>query len=139
MKISIVIPTYNESENIIEISKDIEKIFSKLKYDYEQIIIDNSSTDGTIQIIKNLAKENKNIKVIINSRNYGHIRSPFYGILQSSGDATIFMAADYQDPPELIYEYIKLWEQGKKVILAKKNHLMKIDLSLIYEKFSIEY
>lgn len=120
MKISIVIPTYNESENIIEISKDIEKIFSKLKYDYEQIIIDNSSTDGTIQIIKNLAKENKNIKVIINSRNYGHIRSPFYGILQSSGDATIFMAADYQDPPELIYEYIKLWEQGKKVILAKK-------------------
>ena len=115
MKISIVIPTYNESENIIEISKDIEKIFSKLKYDYEQIIIDNSSTDGTIQIIKNLAKENKNIKVIINSRNYGHIRSPFYGILQSSGDANIFMAADYQDPPELIYEYIKLWEQGKKV------------------------
>lgn len=120
MKISIVIPTFNEFKNIEDITKDIEKIFSELDYDYEQIIIDNSSTDGTIEKIKQLAKENKNIKVIINSRNYGHIRSPFYGILQSSGDATILMAADYQDPPALINEYIKLWEKGKKIVLAQK-------------------
>ena len=121
MKISLVIPTYNESENIIQISEDIKNIFNNLKYDYELIIIDNSSTDGTIDIIKKLANENKNIKVIINSRNYGHIRSPFHGILQSTGDATILMSADFQDPPYLINKYIEMWEKGKKVVLAQKN------------------
>tara|TARA_X000000950_G_C13852088_1_gene634923 strand:- start:170 stop:1096 length:927 start_codon:yes stop_codon:yes gene_type:complete len=120
MKISVVIPTYNEVENVKHISQDIKNIFIKLRYDYEILFIDNSSTDGTITQLKELAKKDKNIKVIINSKNFGHIRSPFYGILQSDGDATILMAADYQDPPELIEKYIKLWEDGNKIVLAKK-------------------
>ena len=102
MKISIVTPTYNEIENIEKLYVDIKNEMKKFDFEYEHIIIDNSSSDGTIEKIKNLATKDKNLKLIINSKNYGHIRSPFYGILQSSGDATILMASDFQDPVELI-------------------------------------
>ena len=121
MKISIVTPTYNEIENIEQIYSEIKKILENLGCDYEHLIIDNSSTDGTIDKIKNLAKQDKRLKVIINSKNFGHIRSPFYGLLQTTGDATILMASDFQDPPELIKDYIKLWKEGNKIVLAQKN------------------
>ena len=115
MKISIVTPTYNEIENIEQIYSEIKKILENIGCDYEHLIIDNSSTDGTIDKIKNLAKQDKRLKVIINSKNFGHIRSPFYGLLQTTGDATILMASDFQDPPELIKDYIKLWKEGNKI------------------------
>lgn len=121
MKISIVTPTYNEIENIEQIYNEIKRIFENIGCDYEHLIIDNSSTDGTIDKIKNLAKQDKRLKVIINSKNFGHIRSPFYGLLQTTGDATILMASDFQDPPELIKDYIKLWKEGNKIVLAQKN------------------
>ena len=121
MKISIVTPTYNEIENIEQIYSEIKKILENIGCDYEHLIIDNSSTDGTIVKIKNLAKQDKRLKVIINSKNFGHIRSPFYGLLQTTGDATILMASDFQDPPELIKDYIKLWKEGNKIVLAQKN------------------
>ena len=121
MKISIVTPTYNEIENIEQIYSEIKKILENIGCDYEHLIIDNSSTDGTIDKIKNLAKQDKRLKVIINSKNFGHIRSPFYGLLQTTGDATILMASDFQDPPELIKDYIKLWKEGNKIVLAQKN------------------
>ena len=121
MKISIVTPTYNEVDNIEELSSEIKKIFSELDCDYEHLIIDNSSTDGTIEKIRNMAKSDKKLKIIINTKNFGHIRSPFYGLLQSKGDATILMASDFQDPPELIKKYINLWKQGNKIVLAQKN------------------
>ena len=92
MKISIVTPTYNEVDNIEELSSEIKKIFSELDCDYEHLIIDNSSTDGTIEKIRNMAKSDKKLKIIINTKNFGHIRSPFYGLLQSKVDATILMA-----------------------------------------------
>ena len=109
MKISIVTPTYNEVENIENLYLDIKKIMNDLNIKYEHIIIDNSSSDGTIELIKKIAREDYNVKIIINSKNYGHIRSPFHGILQSDGDATILMASDYQDPPHLIPELINKW------------------------------
>ena len=120
--ISIVTPTYNEDQNIEKLVLEIKKIMNSLssKYDYEHIVIDNKSTDNTINILKKITKKNKNLKVIINSRNFGHIRSPFYGLLQSKGDASIFLNADFQDPPELIPDYIKSWEKGHKITLGQK-------------------
>ena len=120
MKISIVTPTFNEIENIEKLCVEIKNEITKIKCDYEHIIIDNSSTDGTIEKIKNLASKDKKIKVIINSKNYGHIRSPFYGILQSTGDATILMASDFQDPINMIGKYIQAWKNGSKIVLGEK-------------------
>ncbi len=120
MKISIITPTYNEIENIEKLYLEIKKQINKLQYEYEHIIIDNNSTDGTIKKIKDLASKDKNLKVIINSRNYGHIKSPFYGLLQSNGDASILMASDFQDPIELIPRYIEEWKKGNKIVLGKK-------------------
>ena len=92
-KISIVTPTYSEDQNIEKLIFEIKKIMDSLqsKYDYEHIVIDNKSTDNTINILKRISKNKKNLKVIINSRNFGHIRSPFYGLLQTKGDASIFL------------------------------------------------
>lgn len=120
-KISILTPTYNEAENIEKLCDSIKNEMSKLDYDYEHIVIDNSSNDGTIEILKKLCHKDKKLKLIINNRNYGHLNSPFYGILQTEADATIYLSSDFQDPPELIPEYIKLWEQGNKVVLGQKN------------------
>ena len=118
--ISIVTPTYNEELNIKKLCLDIKAEFAKLDLDYEHIIIDNSSTDNTIKILKEICLTDKKIKVIINSKNYWHIRSPFYGILQSTGNACILMASDFQDPVELISKYVKEWKNGNKIVLGEK-------------------
>tara|TARA_A100001011_G_scaffold312948_1_gene330598 strand:+ start:4345 stop:5271 length:927 start_codon:yes stop_codon:yes gene_type:complete len=120
-KISIVTPTFNEQENIEKLSKCISDEMKKLNYDYEHIIIDNSSEDQTIPIIKKIAEKDKKVKIIINARNFGHVRSPFHGILQSSGDATILLNSDFQEPPELISDYIKEWEKGFKIVLGQRS------------------
>ena len=121
-KISIVTPTYNEEENIEKLCGEIKKEFAKLNYNYEHIVIDNCSTDKTIDILRDITSKDQNVKVIINARNYGHIKSPYYGILQSSGDACILMVSDFQEPIDLISQYIKKWEQGSKIILCQKNN-----------------
>ena len=119
-KISIVTPTFNEELNIEILCTAIKKEMQKLNLDYEHIIIDNSSTDNTIKILKEICSNDKKVKVIINSKNYGHIKSPFHGILQSTGDACLLMASDFQDPVELIPQYIKKWQDGSKIVLGKK-------------------
>jgi len=119
-KISIVTPTFNEELNIEMLCAGIKKEMEKLNLDYEHIIIDNSSTDNTIKILKEICSNDKKVKVIINSKNYGHIKSPFHGILQSTGDACLLMASDFQDPVELIPQYIKKWQDGSKIVLGKK-------------------
>jgi glycosyltransferase involved in cell wall biosynthesis len=120
--ITIVIPTFNEALNIENLYVSINKILEHLKnkYHFHFIIIDNCSTDGTVLVLKEIAKKDKNFKIIINNRNFGHIRSPYYGILQSYGDATIYMASDFQDPPELLLQFIKKWEEGSEVVFAQK-------------------
>ena len=119
-KISIITATYNEEENIELLCKAIRKIFVKLDYDYEHIVIDNSSKDKTVSILREICKIDKKVKVIVNNRNYGHLASPFYGMMQAKGDAVIIMSSDFQDPVELIPELLKLWDKGHKVILNKK-------------------
>lgn len=118
--ISIVTPTYNEEKNIEELSNQIEAQFHNIDYDYEHIIIDNASTDGTQDVIRKLCIKNIKIKAIFNTRNFGHIRSPFYGLLQARGDAVIFLASDFQEPPELINKLLKKWNNGSDVVFLKR-------------------
>lgn len=121
-KISVLIPCYNEQENIVEISKAVIVELSKLKnYQYELVFIDNSSTDNTQKLITELCNENKNIKAIFNCRNFGQFNSPYYGLLQTTGDCTILMCADFQDPIEMIPQFIKEWEIGYKIVIGIKN------------------
>lgn len=120
-KISIVSPTYNEEENIVILYDRIKSaILNFSNYEFEIIIIDNASTDGTRDILRKLAAKDKSLKLIFNTRNFGHIRSPYWGIMQASGDAIIYMASDLQDPPEYIPNFIESWELGWKVVLATK-------------------
>ena len=120
-KISIITPTYNEQDNIKKLCEEITKEMSQTNYDYEHIVIDNSSEDDTIQILKDLAKINPKLKIIINARNFGHIRSPMHAILQASGDAVILLSSDFQDPIYLIPKYIQEWEKGSDVVMGQKN------------------
>ena len=118
--ISIVTPCYNEEDNIDELCQRVAKVMDALPYDYEHIYIDNCSTDQTVPRVKEKAAKDKRIKLIVNARNFGHIRSPYHAILQTNGDACVLIASDLQDPPEMIAEFINKWEQGYKVVLAVK-------------------
>ena len=119
--ISIVTPCYNEESNIEELYARIKRVLSSLsQYSFEIIFIDNNSTDTTVDKIKSLATIDKDVKLIVNTRNFGHIRSPYYGILQSRGKATVYLASDLQDPPELIPEFLRYWEEGYKIVVGVK-------------------
>lgn len=118
--LSIVTPCYNEEENIDELCQRIATVMATQPYNYEHIFIDNRSTDTTVKKIKEIAAHDKRVKLIVNARNFGHIKSPYYGMLQSSGDACILITSDLQDPPEMIVEFIKKWEQGYKTVMAVK-------------------
>lgn len=120
--ISIVTPCFNEEGNVEELYQQIKKAFKELPaYTYEIIYIDNSSTDHTVNVLRKMAQEDKNVKVIINQRNFGQVRSPYYAFLQARGDAIIGMVADLQDPPSLIPQFIKKWEEGNEVVLGVKS------------------
>lgn len=118
--ISIVTPCYNEQDNVAELCERITSVMATLPYDYEHIFIDNHSSDSTVSKIRAIAARDKRVKLIVNARNFGHIRSPYYGMLQSSGDACILIVSDLQDPPEMIVDFIKRWEEGYKTVLAVK-------------------
>lgn len=120
-KIGFVVPCYNEVDNVGELYQQISTIMREMKrYEYEFIFIDNASTDGTKTVLRSLAKKDKKVKAIFNTRNFGQIRSPFYALLQCHADAVIRIAADLQDPPELIPEFIEKWESGLKVVMGVK-------------------
>jgi polyisoprenyl-phosphate glycosyltransferase len=119
--ISIVTPCYNEEDNVEECYRRVKGLFAGLdQYRYEHIFIDNASTDQTLAILRRLAAEDKNVKVIVNSRNFGHIRSPYHAVLQARGDAVIPFVADLQEPVELIAEFLKKWEEGSKIVMGVK-------------------
>ena len=119
--ISVVTPCYNEEHNVRELHAQIKAAFAKLPgYSYEHICIDNASKDRTVEVLRELARDDKSLKVIVNARNFGHIRSPHHALLQAKGDAAILMASDLQDPPSLIPEFVKKWEEGYKVVLGIK-------------------
>ena len=119
--ISIMTPCCNEEGNVEEVYKQVKAVFDKLDgYDYEHIFIDNASSDSTVSILKKIARVDKNVKIIVNTRNFGQIRSPFYAKLQASGDAVISVVADLQDPPDMIVDFLKKWEEGFKVVIGVK-------------------
>ncbi len=119
--ISIISPTYNEIDNVEELYKRVRNVMEQFpQYQFEYLIIDNASTDGTDLRLKEIAANDPRVKLIINTRNFGHIRSPYWGIIQTKGDATVYLASDLQDPPELIPKLISLWEEGNKIVLATK-------------------
>lgn len=139
-KISIVIPTYNEEENVKPLAKAVVEEFDKnlSDYDYEILFIDNDSSDKTRIYLKEICDSNDKITAIFNVKNFGPFNSPFYGMLQSTGDATVLICADFQDPIELISQFVKEWEKGYKIVIGKKmssqeNKLMYVLRSMYYK------
>jgi polyisoprenyl-phosphate glycosyltransferase len=120
--ISIVSGCYNEAENLPDLYERVTKVFAEKlpEYAYEIIVIDNSSTDNSVEVLREICQRDKRVKVIVNTRNFGHIRSGYHALLQAEGDAMIAMASDLQDPPEMIEQFIRKWEEGYKVVLAQK-------------------
>jgi polyisoprenyl-phosphate glycosyltransferase len=153
--ISIVTPCYNEEGNVANLYEQVKVVIEGQlnKYDYEHIFIDNASSDNTVEILKDIAKNDNNLKIIVNSRNFGHIRSPVYAMMQASGDVIISLVADLQDPPEMIEDFIRSYEDGFNIVLgikesSKENSLMfkirrlyysflnKISETEIYENYT---
>jgi glycosyltransferase involved in cell wall biosynthesis len=119
--LSIVTPCYNEEGNIAVLIGRVRELMRQLPaYNYEHLFIDNCSTDRTLAVLKQFAAEDRRIKIIVNARNFGHIRSPYYALLQAQGDAVISLVADLQDPPDLILEFVRRWEAGHKVVVGIK-------------------
>lgn len=119
--ISIVTACYNEQENVEELYRQVQAIMASLgRFHYEHIFIDNASTDSTVAILKHLAATDSKLKLIVNSRNFGHIRSPMHALLQARGDAIISLVADFQDPPALIPVFLEAWENGAAMVLGIK-------------------
>ena len=118
--ISVMIPCYNEEENARPIYEAVKEQLVRLPYNYEILFIDNKSQDRTREIIRDICKEDENVKAVFNVKNFGQFNSPYYAMLQTSGDCTITMCADFQDPPELIPQFVSEWEDGYKVVIGKK-------------------
>ena len=115
--IAIVTPVFNERENIEELLLAVESIFSNIEnYEYTHLFIDNSSTDGSEELLIQLTDKFDNVKAIINARNFGYVKSSFYGLINLDADATILLACDFQEPPELIHQFIEQWEKGHLVV-----------------------
>jgi glycosyltransferase involved in cell wall biosynthesis len=118
--ISILTPCYNEEENVVELYDRVRAVMATLGYRYEHVFIDNASNDNTFGLLKAIAARDHNVKVIRNARNFGHIRSPHHALLQTCGDCVISVVADLQDPPEMIPEFLRKWEEGYPVVVATK-------------------
>ncbi len=138
--ISVMIPCYNEVENAQAIYEAVKQQFVEHlpQYNYEILFIDNKSTDGTRDVLRGICAADKNVRCIFNCRNFGQFNSPYYGIIHTSGDCTITMCADFQDPPELIPQFVKEWENGYKVVIgvktqSKENKVMYALRSLYYK------
>jgi polyisoprenyl-phosphate glycosyltransferase len=119
--LTILTPCFNEEANVREVYQQVKAAMQTLPgYDYEHLFIDNASKDGTVRILRELAAADTRVKVIVNTRNFGHIRSPYHGFLQARGDAVMGCVADLQDPPELIPQFVRKWEEGYKVVIGVK-------------------
>jgi len=139
-KISILIPCYNEQDNVVSLSGEIVKILEGelASYDYEIIFIDNCSIDNTRPLLREICNKNHRIKAILNARNFGQLNSPYYGMCQTTGDCTIVVCADFQDPLELIPVFIHEWENGSKIVSAikttsKENKLIRFLRTCYYK------
>ena len=138
-KISVLVPCFNEEENVEPISTAIiEQLELLTNYDWELVFIDNCSTDKTREILENLCAKNKKIKAIFNTKNFGQFNSPYHGLLQTTGDCTISMCADFQDPVDMIPKFVKEWENGYKIVIgiktsSKENPVMRFFRTCYYK------
>jgi glycosyltransferase involved in cell wall biosynthesis len=136
--ISVVSPCYNEEGNIEILTERVRELFANLpQYRYEHIIIDNHSTDRTVDILRGIAKDDPHVKVIVNARNFGHIRSPQHAFFEAKGDAVIVLLSDLQDPPEMILDFLREWEAGYPIVVGIKN--TSDENSLMYQLRSVYY
>ena len=145
-KVSVLIPCYNEEENVVPMSNAIQEMFEQNlpQYDYELLFIDNASSDNTRPLLREICKRNRHVKAIFNAKNFGQFNSPYYGMLQTTGDCVISMVCDFQDPVDMIPKYLAAWEDGFKIVIgiktaSKENKLMYWMRSMYYKfvkKFS---
>lgn len=137
--ISIMVPTYNEEENVNLMYEALKRLFQDelQKYQYEILFIDNKSKDHTRDIIREICKKDKNVKAIFNAQNFGQFNSPYYGLISTSGDCTISVAADFQDPVEMIPKFVKEWENGYKIVIGVKKKSQ--ESKLVYFLRSLYY
>lgn len=138
-KVSVLIPCYNEVENVVPMSEAIVNLFMNecKEYEYELVFIDNDSSDGTRDQLREMCSKNHNIKAILNAKNFGQFNSPYYGMLQTTGDCTILMSCDFQDPVEMIPKYIAEWEKGYKIVIGIKSSSK--ESKLMYNLRSLYY
>lgn len=139
-KISILVPCYNEEENVVAISNAIvEEVTTNLpQYDYELVFIDNDSQDNTRPLLREICRQNPKVKAIFNAKNFGQFNSPYYGMMQTTGDCTITMCCDFQDPVELIPQMVHAWEEGAKIVScikteSRENRLMRFLRTCYYK------
>jgi glycosyltransferase involved in cell wall biosynthesis len=119
--LTVLTPCYNEEGNVREVYQQVKAVMLTLPgYDYDHLFIDNASKDGTVAILRELAAADPRVRVIVNTRNFGQIRSPYHALLEARGDAVMTCVADLQDPPELLREFVARWEQGYKVVIGVK-------------------
>ena len=120
--ISVVSPCYNEEGNVKALTDSVRALFAQVpEYRYEHIIADNNSSDSTVEILRGIAAVDPNVKIIVNTRNFGHLRSPQHALMEAQGDAVVVLLSDLQDPPELILEFLREWEAGFPVVVAVKS------------------
>lgn len=119
--LTILTPCYNEEGNVREVHRQVKTVMESLPgYDYDHLFIDNASADKTVDILRELAATDRHVRVIVNTRNFGQVRSPYHAFLLARGDALMTCVADLQDPPELIPQFVKKWEEGYKVVIGVK-------------------
>lgn len=138
-KISITIPCYNEEDNVYPLHDALVEMFKRdlPQYDYEILYIDNCSSDKTRVLLKELCKQDKHVKAILNAKNFGQFNSPYYGMMQTTGDCTILMAADFQDPVEMVPKYVTEWEKGYKIVIGRKTSSK--ENAIVYHLRSLYY
>lgn len=134
--VSVVAGCYNEEENVLELYQRVCRVFREQlpEYAFELILIDNASSDGTVAILKEIAREDKRVKIIVNNRNFGQTRSVYYALLQARGSAAVVMASDLEDPPEMIPQFVAQWNKGYKVVMAQKRSSEEFALFCLVRK-----
>jgi glycosyltransferase involved in cell wall biosynthesis len=119
--ITVVTPCFNEEDNVEELYRQARAVLESIEgLTYDHLFIDNASGDRTVELLRGLAASDPRVKVIVNTRNFGHIRSPYHGLMEAGGDAAILLVADLQDPPELMREFIARWREGAIVVVGVK-------------------
>ncbi len=134
--VTVVIPTYNEEENIPVVYQRVKEVFEKEleSYQYEIQFIDNCSTDKSRELIADLAHSDSHVKAIFNVKNFGFTRSTFYGLTQAEGDCAVLLFADMQDPPEVIVDFVREWENGYKIVTGIKNKSKESPLMYLFRR-----